>query len=284
MELVILSGLSGAGKSTGVKVLEDIGFFCVDNMPASLVKTFVELCKQNERVNKVALVIDARGSDFFDTLGDALKYLKSEKIGCRILFFEATDDVLEHRFKETRRIHPLMSEGVSMREAIEKERELLTPLRRRADIIIDSTQFKTSQLRERMTTMFLGSSGKGMKVHVMSFGFKNGLPTDADIVMDVRYLPNPYYVDELRPLTGLDKPIVDYVMDKPETKEFIKRFKSLLEYIVPLNCKEGKSSLMIAVGCTGGQHRSVALTEEFGRYIRELGYDVTTGHRDIRKA
>jgi len=284
MELVILSGLSGAGKSTGVKVLEDIGFFCVDNMPASLVKTFVELCKQNERVNKVALVIDARGSDFFDTLGDALKYLKSEKIGCRILFFEATDDVLEHRFKETRRIHPLMSEGVGMREAIAKERELLTPLRRRADIIIDSTQFKTSQLRERMTTMFLGSSGKGMKVHVMSFGFKNGLPTDADIVMDVRYLPNPYYVDELRPLTGLDKPIVDYVMDKPETKEFIKRFKSLLEYIVPLNCKEGKSSLMIAVGCTGGQHRSVALTEEFGRYIRELGYDVTTGHRDIRKS
>ena len=272
MELMVVTGLSGAGKSTGVKVLEDIGYYCIDNMPVFLVSNFVELCQQSNALQKVALVIDARGSDFFDRLDEMLQILRNQKLDYRILYFEASDETLEHRYKETRRNHPLQQNQKTILQAIREERELLTPLRRRADYIIDSTLLTAAQLRERMATMFLGDSQGAMRIHVMSFGFKYGIPTDADIVIDVRCLPNPYYVDELRHLTGLDQPIIDFVMQKEETVGFISRFEALLSYMIPLYCNEGKNSLQIAVGCTGGKHRSVALAEHFCAFIGRDGH------------
>lgn len=283
MELMVVTGLSGAGKSTGVKVLEDIGYYCIDNMPVFLVSNFVELCQQSNALQKVALVIDARGSDFFDRLDEMLQILRNQKLDYRILYFEASDETLEHRYKETRRNHPLQQNQKTILQAIREERELLTPLRRRADYIIDSTLLTAAQLRERMATMFLGDSQGAMRIHVMSFGFKYGIPTDADIVIDVRCLPNPYYVDELRHLTGLDQPIIDFVMQKEETVGFISRFEALLSYMIPLYCNEGKNSLQIAVGCTGGKHRSVALAEHFCAFIGRDGHKVAVSHRDIYK-
>ena len=283
MELMVVTGLSGAGKSTGVKVLEDIGYYCIDNMPVFLVSNFVELCQQSNALQKVALVIDARGSDFFDRLDEMLQILRNQKLDYRILYFEASDETLEHRYKETRRNHPLQQNQKTILQAIREERELLTPLRRRADYIIDSTLLTAAQLRERMATMFLGDSQGAMRIHVMSFGFKYGIPTDADIVIDVRCLPNPYYVDELRHLTGLDQPIIDFVMQKEETVGFISRFEALLSYMIPLYCNEGKNSLQIAVGCTGGKHRSVALAEHFCAFIGRDGQKVAVSHRDIYK-
>ena len=283
MELMVVTGLSGAGKSTGVKVLEDIGYYCIDNMPVFLVSNFVELCQQSNALQMVALDIDARGSDFFDRLDEMLQILRNQKLDYRILYFEASDETLEHRYKETRRNHPLQQNQKTILQAIREERELLTPLRRRADYIIDSTLLTAAQLRERMATMFLGDSQGAMRIHVMSFGFKYGIPTDADIVIDVRCLPNPYYVDELRHLTGLDQPIIDFVMQKEETVGFISRFEALLSYMIPLYCNEGKNSLQIAVGCTGGKHRSVALAEHFCAFIGRDGQKVAVSHRDIYK-
>ncbi|MBQ4082082.1 MAG: RNase adapter RapZ [Clostridia bacterium] len=283
MELMVVTGLSGAGKSTGVKVLEDIGYYCIDNMPVFLVSNFVELCQQSNALQKVALVIDSRGSDFFDRLDEMLQILRNQKLDYKILYFEASDETLEHRYKETRRNHPLQQDQKTILQAIREERELLIPLRRRADYIIDSTLLTAAQLRERMTTMFLGDSQGAMRIHVMSFGFKYGIPTDADIVIDVRCLPNPYYVDELRHLTGLDQPIIDFVMQKEETVGFISRFEALLSYMIPLYCNEGKNSLQIAVGCTGGKHRSVALAEHFCAFIGRDGHKAAVSHRDIHK-
>lgn len=283
MELIIVSGLSGAGKSTGVKVLEDLGYYCVDNMPVFLLDNFVDLCRQTGSLQKVALVIDSRGSHFFGHLEESLRYLREQNSDCKILYFEADDRTLENRYKETRRAHPLQTEGISTREAIRKERDMLAPLRSRADFVVDSTGLTVTQLRQRMTDLFLGTGERGMRIHVMSFGFKYGIPTDADLVIDVRCLPNPFYVDELRELTGLDKPIVDYVMPREETQGFVKRFEELLSYMIPLYSNEGKSTLQIAVGCTGGKHRSVALAEHFHQFITDAGYGSSVSHRDIKK-
>lgn len=283
MELIIVSGLSGAGKSTGVKVLEDLGYYCVDNMPVFLLDNFVDLCRQTGSLQKVALVIDSRGSHFFGHLEESLRYLREQNSDCKILYFEADDRTLENRYKETRRAHPLQSDGISTREAIRKERDMLAPLRSRADFVVDSTGLTVTQLRQRMTDLFLGTGERGMRIHVMSFGFKYGIPTDADLVIDVRCLPNPFYVDELRELTGLDKPIVDYVMPREETQGFVKRFEELLSYMIPLYSNEGKSTLQIAVGCTGGKHRSVALAEHFHQFITDAGYGSSVSHRDIKK-
>lgn len=283
MNVIIVSGLSGSGKSNGVNILEDIGYYCIDNIPAALMPQFVELCVRNEKLDNVAMVVDARGSDFLDDIDDSLKSLESSGINYRILFFEASDETLERRFKETRRSHPLSGKTHDIAKALSEERRLLSPLRSRADFIIDTTYLTVKQLRKRMTEIFLGDCKGSMKIHFMSFGFKYGMPSDADIVIDVRCLPNPFYEESLRPLTGKDKPIRDYVLGKEKTQGFISRFEALLSYLIPLYTEEGKSSLTVAVGCTGGKHRSVTLADYFADYVSENIAPATSDHRDINK-
>lgn len=283
MDFVIVSGLSGSGKSNAVNVLEDIGYYCIDNIPAALIPQFAELCARNEKPEKVAMVVDARGGDFLDDVEDALKTLDASRIQYRILFFEASDETLKRRFKETRRNHPLSEKTKSLISAIAEERKMLSPLRAKADFIVDTTQFTVKQLRSRVTELFMGDSRGSMKIHFMSFGFKYGMPTDCDLMIDVRCLPNPFYEEELRLLTGKDKAIQDYVLTKDETKGFIKRFEDLLDYLIPLYIKEGKASLIIAVGCTGGKHRSVTLADYFANYVTNTHQKATSDHRDITK-
>ncbi len=283
MEFIIVSGLSGSGKSRAVDALEDIGFFCVDNMPPSFIDKFYELCTQ-EKMEKVAVVTDTRGGYLFHGLSDILKELTAKELSYKILFLECNDDVLYNRFKETRRKHPLVDdcEG-SIRTAIQKERELLEPLRFKADYIIDTTGTAPAQLKERIAELFLGDSVKGMKIHCMSFGFKYGAPTEADMVVDVRCLPNPFYIESLKHLTGLQHEVSDYVMQQEETQGFVKHFFNMVDYLVPLYSGEGKSSLVIAIGCTGGKHRSVTLAEALARHLSQQDYKATTMHRDIAK-
>ena len=283
MDFVVVTGMSGSGKSKAVDALEDIGFFCVDNVPPSFIGKFYELCVE-EQMNKVAVVTDTRGGGLFHGFEDTLKQLRAAKADFKLLYFECSDEVLIHRYKETRRKHPLADdcEG-SVSAAVRREREMLAPLRSSADYIIDTTQTSPAQLKERISNIFLGDSVLGMKIHCMSFGFKYGSPTEADIVLDVRCLPNPFYIDSLRSLTGLDQPIIDYVMEKEETKGFVERLLSLIDYLVPLYSNEGKSSLVIAIGCTGGKHRSVCLSELLCRHLKEKGNVASVNHRDIGK-
>lgn len=283
MEFMIVTGLSGSGKSRAVDALEDIGYFCVDNMPPSLIGKFYELCVE-EKMPKVAVVTDTRGGSLFDGMADTLTRLEQNQAAYKILFFEASNEAIVKRYKETRRKHPLMGQfDDSLQASIQRERELLAPLRLRADYIIDTTNTSPAQLRERLASLFLGDSVLGMKITCMSFGFKYGAATEADTVFDVRCLPNPFYVDSLRGLTGLDKQVADYVMEKEETKGFVERMFSLIDYLVPLYANEGKSSLVIAVGCTGGKHRSVALAELLCAHLIERGSNAGVIHRDIDK-
>ncbi len=283
MEFVIVTGLSGSGKSRAVDALEDIGFFCVDNVPPSFIQKFYELCI-SEKMEKVAVVTDTRGGYLFHGLADALKELTAKNLSYKILFLECNDGVLYNRFKETRRKHPLVDdcEG-SIEASIGKERQLLEPLRGQADYIIDTTGTSPAQLKERIAELFLGDSVKGMKIHCMSFGFKYGAPTEADMVIDVRCLPNPFYIESLKNLTGLQHEVSDYVMEQEETKGFVTRFFQMVDYLVPLYSNEGKSSLVIAIGCTGGKHRSVTISEALARHLSEQEYKATTMHRDITK-
>ena len=283
MEFVIVTGLSGSGKSRAVDALEDIGFFCVDNMPPSFIEKIYELCAEEE-MEKVAVVTDARGGYLFHDIAKTLDSLDEQKIDYKILFFECSDEALYKRYKETRRKHPLIDdcEG-SVTAAVKKERVLLETLRGRADYIIDTTQLSPSQLKERISEMFLGDSVKGLRITCMSFGFKYGAPTEADMVFDVRCLPNPFYIDELREKTGLDSEVYDYVMEKEETKGFAVRFFDMMDYLIPLYGEEGKSSLVVAVGCTGGKHRSVTLAEALCRHLGEKGIRAATIHRDITR-
>ncbi len=283
MDFVIVTGLSGSGKSKAVDALEDIGFFCVDNMPPSFIPKFYDLCVEEE-VDRVAVVTDTRGGYMFHGLADALDHLTEEEIDYKILYLECGDEVLYNRFKETRRKHPLAEdcEG-SIRAAIKKERELLAVLRGRADYLIDTTGTTAAQLKERITELFLGDSVQGMKIHCMSFGFKYGAPTEADMVIDVRCLPNPFYIEELKNLTGLDHEVYDYVMEQEETKGFIPRFFDMVDYLIPMYCNEGKSSLVIAIGCTGGKHRSVTVAEALFHHLNEQQYKTAVMHRDITK-
>lgn len=283
MDMIIVSGLSGSGKSNAVNVLEDIGYYCIDNIPASLIPQFAELCARNEKPENVAMVVDARGGAFLDDVEDALKGLDAAQIKYRILFFEASDETLKRRFKETRRNHPLSSKSQNLVSAIADERKMLSPLRAKADFIVDTTHLTVKQLRSRIAELFLGDSKGSMKIHFMSFGFKYGMPTDADLMIDVRCLPNPFYEEKLRPLTGKDIEIQEYVLEKEDTKGFIKRFSDLLDYLIPLYVKEGKSSLTVAVGCTGGKHRSVTLADYFAKYVTQNHSPATSDHRDINK-
>lgn len=282
LELVIVTGMSGAGKTVAVQSFEDMGYFCIDNMPPSLIPKFWELIKESGKITKIALVIDMRSRSFFEELQGMLIDIENTKfIDTKILFLDASDEELVSRYKETRRAHPLAMDGL-ITEGIKKERSLLADFKSQATLVIDTTTLTPRQLREKINEEFRAASGTGFRIEMVSFGFKYGLPIDADIVMDVRFLPNPHYVPELRPLTGLDKPVYDYVMAFQETEDFYQQFSKLLLTIMPGYVKEGKSSLTIAIGCTGGQHRSVALTKRIGDLLAK-DYHVNITHRDKDK-
>ena len=284
LELVIITGMSGAGKTVVLQTFEDLGYFCVDNMPPSLLPKFWELVKESGKISRVCLVIDLRSRAFFDEIMTAIGSLDNTSfITTKTIFLDASDDVLVSRYKETRRNHPLTQTAGTLSEGIKKERELLTDIRSRAQWIVDTSKTTPRQLREMILEKFQDKEHGLFHIEVVSFGFKYSAPIDADILMDVRFLPNPHYVDELRPLTGLDKAVYDYVMQQPETETFYRKFTDLLDYIIPGYKKEGKTSVTIGIGCTGGQHRSVALTERVALHLQNDGYIVNITHRDKDK-
>ena len=285
MELLIVTGMSGAGKSRAVNALEDIGFYCVDNLPPRLIPKFAELCMQSqEPIPRVAIVVDIRGGKWFDRLPEILQELKDQCGDYKILFLECDSQVLKRRDKETRRQHPLLAEtNGSLSEAIERERAMLHDLRRQTDYLIDTTHLSPAQLKESVVSLFLDNADAGMSITCMSFGFKYGYPEEADLVMDVRCFANPFYVDELRHKTGLDADVREYVLNDPHIAGFQQRLYDLIEYMLPLYRNEGKSQLVIAIGCTGGKHRSVTVAEGLFEHLREQGLRVNVRHRDIRK-
>ncbi len=287
MEFIIITGLSGAGKSNALHALEDIGYYCVDNIPPMLLSTLYTLCEtsNDSRMQKVAVVVDIRGGEVFDSLFDQLKTFDEAGKRYKILFLDAKSDILLIRYKETRRKHPL-ADGISVStdDAVKLERELLKPVKAHADFVIDTSYMAIKQLKERVTTLFAENAGDSLIVTCMSFGFKYGIPLEADLLFDVRCLPNPFYVKELKPLTGLDEAVREYVLKFDETQQYIERLLSLLDYSVPLYRAEGKSELVIAVGCTGGKHRSVTLARLLNSHFIENGQKSTIHHRDIWKA
>lgn len=285
MRFVIVTGMSGAGKSTVLKFLEDIGFFCVDNLPPSLIPKFVELCDSpTSEVENVALGIDIRGGKKFGELFDFLSEVSDEESKFEILFLDCDDEVILKRYKESRRSHPLSLRGERLISGIKKERELLSNIKERADYIIDTSNLLTRHLRTQLSEIFL--EGKGfvsLMITVLSFGFKYGLPSDADLVFDVRFIPNPFYIKELRTLTGNDVAVRDYVMQWEEAQKFREKLTDMIEFLIPHYIKEGKTQLVIAVGCTGGRHRSVTLANELHNHLKKVGYSVVIAHRDIDK-
>lgn len=285
MELIVVTGVSGAGKSRTVAALEDIGFFCVDNIPPRLIENFAEIAMANEKsLSKVAVVVDVRSKDMFLSLNDSLKQLKAKNINVKVLFLTADDKVLQNRFKETRRSHPLMGDDVDTLElALSEENRMLENIKQNSDYIIDTSFLSNSQLRETVTNMFKHKFSEGMLVNCMSFGFKYGPLGEADFLLDVRCLPNPYYIDELKEKNGLSEEVREYVLSFGETQGLISKFLDLIDYLLPLYLKEGKSQLVLAVGCTGGMHRSVVLAELLHNHITRLGYESILTHRDIEK-
>lgn len=285
MEILIISGLSGAGKSKAASFLEDMGFYIVDNMPAAMILKFAEFCVGGSgRYDRVALVYDVRTASSFTELFEVLDRLKSMGDQCRMLFLEATPETIIKRYKETRRLHPLRSTSTSLTDAVSREREMMQKVRDRADYVIDTSHLSTAQLRGELLRLF-GEAGEqgGMSVNITSFGYKHGLPLDADLVFDVRFMPNPFYIESLRNQTGLDRGVADYVFSFQQTRDFLDKVKDLLAFSLPLYAEEGKTVLVIAVGCTGGHHRSVAITHALTEYIRGLGYPVTENHRDMNR-
>ncbi|KAF1298609.1 RNase adaptor protein RapZ [Enterococcus sp. JM4C] len=282
LQLVIITGMSGAGKTVAIQSFEDMGYFCVDNMPPSLIPKFWELIKESGKVTKIALVVDLRSRSFFEEIQNMLVEIENTGfIDTSVLFLDASDSELVSRYKETRRTHPMAMDGL-VTEGIRKERAILEDIKSRASIVIDTTELSPRLLREKINHEFKSKGDLGFHVEMVSFGFKYGLPIDADVVMDVRFLPNPHYIAELRPLTGQNPEVYDYVMSFSETEEFYTKFVDLLQTVLPGYVKEGKSSLTIAIGCTGGQHRSVALTERVGKTLSEK-YKVNITHRDKDK-
>lgn len=286
MDFYVISGMSGAGKSKAASVLEDMGFYCVDNMPPELIPKFAEMCiAANNRFAHVALVADIRSGLDFSALFEALDSIKSLNCNYKILYFEASTDTIIKRYKETRRRHPLFSEGTPIEKIIERETEMLSGMRARADYIIDTTELSSPALRDRLLRLFEhdGLRDRSLMVNVTSFGFKYGIPTDADLVFDVRFLPNPYYEISLRPKTGSDPEVRDFVMKWPQTRDFLNLLEKLIDFLIPQYVEEGKTTLTIAIGCTGGKHRSVALTEVLASHISELGYKASHTHRDSQR-
>ena len=286
MEILIISGLSGAGKSSAATCLEDMGYYTVDNVPADIVLKFAEFCAQSDgRYDRVALVSDIRSGDGnFKSLLDAMERLRQGGDVCRLLFVTADLETIIKRYKETRRRHPLMSDGMTIEQAMHREQELLRPLREHADLVIDTTRMPAARLRSELYTMFGDRNMRGrLSVSVMSFGFKYGIPLEADLVFDVRFLPNPYYVPELKPKTGMDNEVCDYVFSFPQTRTFVDKLEGMLSFLLPLYAEEGKSTLVIAVGCTGGHHRSVSVARRITTYLSALGYPAFENHRDITR-
>lgn len=285
MKFVIVTGMSGGGKRTALKMLEDIGFYCVDNLPVALIGKFVELiANPGSEVTKVALGIDVRAGQSFEELVDILDDIKKAGYVYDMLFMEASDAVLLKRYKESRRMHPLSPEG-RVEEGIHKERAILKPIREISDYVIDTSKLLTRELKEELDRIFIGNEAyNSLIVSIMSFGFKFGIPADADLVFDVRFLPNPFYIDELKHQTGQDEAVQDYVKSFPETEQFMEKLTDMIRFLIPNYVKEGKYQLVIAIGCTGGKHRSVTLANElYDRLKDQGGYGLTIGHRDIRQ-
>ncbi|MCM3585133.1 RNase adapter RapZ [Mesobacillus maritimus] len=282
-QMVIITGMSGAGKTVAIQSFEDLGFFCVDNLPPTLLPKFLELMRESgNKMNKVALVMDLRGREFFDSLFKALDDLaETSWVAPKILFLDAEDETLVRRYKETRRFHPLAQKGRPL-EGIKLERELLEELKGRAQVIYNTSMFKPKELREKIHEEFSNNKKSTFTVNVMSFGFKHGIPIDADLVFDVRFLPNPHYIDHMRPKTGLDEEVSTYVLKWNETHKFLEKVLDLLSFMLPHYKREGKAQLIIAIGCTGGQHRSVALAEQIAKHF-EQDYLTRITHRDIEK-
>lgn len=282
-QMVIITGMSGAGKTVAIQSFEDLGFFCVDNLPPTLLPKFLELMKESgNKMNKVALVMDLRGREFFDHLFKALDELtETSWVTPQILFLDADDSTLVRRYKETRRSHPLAPSGLPL-EGIKLERELLEELKGRAQLIYNTSQMKPRELREKILTEFSLNRKTIFTVNVMSFGFKHGIPIDADLVFDVRFLPNPHYIEHMRPKTGLDEEVSSYVLKWTETSKFLEKVTELLSFMLPHYKREGKAQLVVAIGCTGGQHRSVALAEYIANHFKK-DYHTAITHRDIER-
>lgn len=284
IKLVIVTGMSGAGKTVAMRALEDLGYFCIDNMPPALFTKFWELVKESGNIDKVALVVDLRSRGFYETIISMITELRStENVTTKIMFLDASNEELVSRYKETRRAHPLVADGGRLLDGVKRERQMLEDIKISADIIIDTTDTNPRQLREKIIGYFKSEKSDLFRIEVMSFGFKYGIPIDADNVMDVRFLPNPFYIPELKPLSGLDKPVADYVFDNQDTQDFYSKYIELLKSIIPGYKKEGKSSLTIAIGCTGGQHRSVAIAEQIAKDLSD-DYKVDISHRDRVKS
>jgi UPF0042 nucleotide-binding protein len=283
MRFVIVTGLSGAGKTQATRALEDLGYFCVDNLPPKLISKFAEMCTQSSgNIEKVALVIDIRGGIFFDDFFETLNYLKQNEFKYEILFLEATDEVLIKRFKETRRSHPLSPDGRVL-TGITQEREKLREIKNVADIIIDTSKYEIRHLRGKINKIYGDNTypEKQLSLTVLSFGFKYGIPVDSDLVFDVRFIPNPFYIPELKQYSGNDEPVKEYVLKQTETVNFIEKLMDMLKYLIPNYIKEGKRQLIISIGCTGGRHRSVAIANEVYERLNKENYNSRIEHRDV---
>lgn len=286
MELLIVTGMSGSGKSCVMNVMEDIGYYCIDNMPPKLIPQFVTLCRKSEsEIKKVAVAIDIRTGDMFAEIFHAWQEIKSDdSIEAKILFISASDEVLIKRYKETRRRHPLHDKfSGNMHEAIIYERNQLSQLREIADFYIETSEFSSSQLKEQVRELFLDKNSDSLVIKVMSFGFKYGVSTESDLVFDVRCLPNPYYIEELKNRTGLEQCVRDYVMGFEQSNEFFNKLADMIDYLIPLYIQEGKSQLVIAFGCTGGKHRSITFAELMAEHLAKKDYRVQKFHRDVTK-
>ena len=283
MEILIITGLSGGGKSRAASYLEDIGYYTVDNLPAEMMVKFADFCAGSSgRYDRVALVYDVRSGEPTDILIETLERLKASGVNCRMLFLEADNQTIVNRYKETRRMHPLQKKGESVEQAIRREREWMQPVRDHADFVLDTSALSIAKLRSELLDLF-GQQGDrgGLAVNILSFGFKHGIPIEADLVFDVRFMPNPYYVPELRYQTGMNDDVYNYVFSFPQTKEFLSKLEQMLAFLLPLYQEEGKAVLVVAVGCTGGRHRSVAVAKELSDFITKRGYTVVSRHRDM---
>lgn len=282
MKFVIITGLSGAGKTQTIQAMEDMGFYCIDNMPPKLIPNFIEICSQSN-MTQVAVVTDLRGGELFKDIYSTLKFLKNSSYNFEILFLEADEKTLIKRYKETRRRHPLLDESTSVVEAIAKERETLSEIRKLSDNIIDTSNLSATEFKNQIKMIFSDKkSYEGIMTHIVSFGFKHGIPLDADLVFDVRFLPNPFYYPNLKEKTGNDKPVSDFVMKYEQSQHFLKMLCEMITYLIPHYVSEGKSQLVICIGCTGGQHRSVTIANKLYDYLKENNHNVFIRHRDCK--
>ena len=279
-DLVLVTGMSGAGKSTAARALEDVGWFVIDNLPPGLLAEAVPATPEQSSATGLAVVVDARGGDVFDDLSAALGRLRQDGVDIRTLFLEASDETLVRRFESSRRPHPLQGSGRIL-DGLERERELLAEFRADADIVVDTTMLNVHDLRRRVEAAFPDEKRVALRATIMSFGFKYGIPVDADIVLDVRFLPNPYCVPELKERTGLDGPVNDYVVDRPEAAEFLRRVTGLVDLVADGFLREGKRYITVAIGCTGGKHRSVAMSENLSVRLVKNGVETLVMHRDL---